>query len=280
MTKKERAAARRARRPKKRPKTLPPAAIPSDRHLSAYLRGVTSHSTSLVRHRLSDVVRMYAAQRADGRFDSISSILAALIAALAPLKKFKVPARALLLSSLGEAARANVRAANEQVKDLGFGAPFSVGEVDRTVIARMTEIYAPKVQALPERMHERLKDRLGPMFERGAEPETISAAAEEEYAIADRGAKSLSRDAISQTNADLTQARMEDLGIQTYKWVASRDERVRKLHRELDGTMQRYDDPPVADERTGRRANPGIVYGCRCTAVATVDDVIAALEGP
>jgi uncharacterized protein with gpF-like domain len=46
---------------------------------------------------------------------------------------------------------------------------------------------------------------------------------------------------------------------------------VRKRHRELgamseSGTVFKYSEPPIVDVRTGRRANPGEDFQCRCTA--------------
>jgi SPP1 gp7 family putative phage head morphogenesis protein len=80
------------------------------------------------------------------------------------------------------------------------------------------------------------------------------------------------------TNAELSEKRNEDLGLKRYVWVTSRDERVRKRHVELDGTEQKYAEPPIVDVKTGRRANPGLDFACRCSASVIVDDILAALE--
>jgi SPP1 gp7 family putative phage head morphogenesis protein len=64
----------------------------------------------------------------------------------------------------------------------------------------------------------------------------------------------------------VTQARHQAAGVTEYVWRTSRDERVRQRHKELDGSRQKYSDPPVVDEATGRRAHPSDDFQCRCTA--------------
>lgn len=78
-------------------------------------------------------------------------------------------------------------------------------------------------------------------------------------------AKLIARDQTAKTNASLTELRDEALGITEYRWMTSRDERVRPSHRAKQGQIFRYDDPP-AD--TG---NPGHDYQCRCVAQAIID---------
>lgn len=54
-------------------------------------------------------------------------------------------------------------------------------------------------------------------------------------------------------------------GAESYVWTTRRDERVRALHRLLEGTIQRWDDPPLSGVPAffGHPGEPG---GCRCTA--------------
>lgn len=58
----------------------------------------------------------------------------------------------------------------------------------------------------------------------------------------------------------------EAFGIEEYKWVTVHDSRVRHDHKTLDGRIFRFDSPPIVDNATGRRGNPGDDYNCRCHA--------------
>lgn len=65
------------------------------------------------------------------------------------------------------------------------------------------------------------------------------------------------------------QARFGDVGITKYVWRTAGDSRVREDHRHLNGNEFEYAHPPVVDIATGRKANPGQDFQCRC-----VDDPV------
>jgi SPP1 gp7 family putative phage head morphogenesis protein len=59
----------------------------------------------------------------------------------------------------------------------------------------------------------------------------------------------------------LMQVRATHLGSEGYVWRTARDRDVRPLHKRLEGSYHRWDDPPVAGER-GELAHPGAIYNC------------------
>jgi len=69
-------------------------------------------------------------------------------------------------------------------------------------------------------------------------------------------------DQIASLNADLTQIHHRSVGINQYRWVTRRDERVRDLHRPLNGKTYKY------GQRTGAENGlpPGKPIRCRCVA--------------
>lgn len=89
--------------------------------------------------------------------------------------------------------------------------------------------------------------------------------------VADRHAQFIARDQISKLNGRITEATQAAAGVTSYKWRSSRDERTRPAHRALDGTIQRWDAPPVVDLDTGRREHPGGDFQCRCSSIPVVD---------
>jgi len=82
--------------------------------------------------------------------------------------------------------------------------------------------------------------------------------------IANR-AKLIARDQIAKLNSQVTQERQKNLGISKYIWRTSLDERVRDSHRELEGTVHSWDDPPSV-------GHPGEDIQCRCTAEPVLDE--------
>ena len=100
----------------------------------------------------------------------------------------------------------------------------------------------------------------------GGRVEQIAADIEAEAGATPARAALIARDQVLSLNAQVTEARHRAAGITEYVWRTSRDARVRESHRALEGRTFRYADPPVVDERTGRRENPGQDFRCRCTA--------------
>lgn len=69
---------------------------------------------------------------------------------------------------------------------------------------------------------------------------------------------------VSRTASTLTQARAVSIGSEGYFWRTSGDSSVRPDHKKLNGKFIRWDDPPIADERSGIRAHAGCIFRCRC----------------
>ena len=87
------------------------------------------------------------------------------------------------------------------------------------------------------------------------------------YSVDRRHAQLLARDQIAKLNGDITQQQQQDAGVVEYVWSTSGDSRVRPSHAALNHKRFRWDDPPVVDEKTGRRCHPGKDYQCRCCAL-------------
>lgn len=89
------------------------------------------------------------------------------------------------------------------------------------------------------------------------------------YGITTAKAQFLARNETSIFMATYRENRFAEVGVTHYRWSTSLDERVRDNphggdHKALHGKLFSYALPPVVDHRTGRRANPGKDYNCRC----------------
>lgn len=85
-------------------------------------------------------------------------------------------------------------------------------------------------------------------------------------------AMTIARTEVSRTATTLTEARALSIGSDSYIWHTSEDSDVRSDHKKLNGHVFQWLTPPVADERTGARANPGCIYNCRCWAEPIIPD--------
>lgn len=80
-------------------------------------------------------------------------------------------------------------------------------------------------------------------------------------------AKTIARDQVSKLNANLTQIRQRDAGVDEYEWSTSQDERVRPTHRANAGKRFKWSKAPAA---TG---HPGNDVNCRCVALPVFPDI-------
>ena len=87
-------------------------------------------------------------------------------------------------------------------------------------------------------------------------------------------ARLIARDQVGKLNGSLDQYQQEQIGVKKYIWRTMHDKAVRPDHDKLDGTVQRWDKPPIVDKKSGRRGHPKDDFQCRCFAEAILDDVL------
>lgn len=92
-----------------------------------------------------------------------------------------------------------------------------------------------------------------------------------DFGVSKNKAKFLARQETSLLVSKFREQRFKQVGSQRYRWAGAMDERERPDHKMLEGQIFSWDDPPVVDRKTGRRAHPGEDFGCRCVAVPIID---------
>lgn len=101
----------------------------------------------------------------------------------------------------------------------------------------------------------------------GGRAESLSDIIQKNFKVTKNKAKFLARQETSLLLSKFHEQRYKDVGISKYRWSTSHDQRVRHDHKELDGKTCYFDLPPIVDRSTGKRANPGEDYNCRCIAI-------------
>lgn len=77
----------------------------------------------------------------------------------------------------------------------------------------------------------------------------------------------IARTETARARSNFTQARAKAVGSTGYIWRTAGDGAVRDMHARLDGTVQRWDSPPICEVGKGGtpvRSHPGCVWNCRC----------------
>jgi SPP1 gp7 family putative phage head morphogenesis protein len=118
---------------------------------------------------------------------------------------------------------------------------------------------------------QRLRNAVTQSAMTGYRRDKLIALIQNEYKTTKNKAQFLARQETSLFMSKLKMERNLDSGVTKYKWSTSHDVRARDDHKELNGKVFSYSQPPVVDKETGRRANPGEDYNCRCVAIAIID---------
>ncbi len=135
------------------------------------------------------------------------------------------------------------------------------------------------ISTIPKRLHRDVRALVDQASTTGMRVGTLAKQIEARFDVSKSRAQLIARDQTNKLNGELTQIRQEAVGITTYDWATSEDERVRPDHAALDGTTQKWSKPPVVDKRTRRRAHPGGDYQCRCNAIPNVGELLDRMEG-
>ena len=106
---------------------------------------------------------------------------------------------------------------------------------------------------------------------RGYRAESMREAIQAEYGVSQRKAKFIARQETSLLVSKFREATYKEAGVPAYQWSTSSDHRVRDSHKDLNGTIHRWDSPPIVDPVKGRRAHPGEDFGCRCVAIPILE---------
>lgn len=123
------------------------------------------------------------------------------------------------------------------------------------------------IQKFSEQEIEELRGIVESNAHEGYRFDRLIAKIEGRYGVAQSKAKFLARQETALFMSKFRQARFKEGGVTQYTWSTSHDERVRDDHKHLNGRVFSYSQPPVVDRATGRRANPGEDFNCRCVDI-------------
>lgn len=148
---------------------------------------------------------------------------------------------------------------------------YYMGEFYREALNVWVEDNVNLIKTIPKDSLGRMKEIVQEGFKAGKTTASIIKEIQRTYGIEKRHARLIARDQTAKLHGQLAKAQQTDAGVNEYTWSTSGDSRVRERHRELNGKRFRWDDPPVVDTKTGRRAHPGEDYQCRCVALPVFD---------
>jgi SPP1 gp7 family putative phage head morphogenesis protein len=105
----------------------------------------------------------------------------------------------------------------------------------------------------------------------GGRAEGLERMIAQNYGVSKAKAKFLARQETALAVSKYQETRYREIGITKYIWGSAADDRERKDHKRLNGTIQSWDNPPITDTRTGARNNAGEDYNCRCWCIPVIE---------
>lgn len=149
-------------------------------------------------------------------------------------------------------------------------------KVDKEVVKQFKDEYL-RTTSLPivdmeQRAINRMRKEVLPLVvEQGILPQDLAKFLEKEFGESKRHAEFLARQEIKIIKSKIIKDRALRTGHSKYIWRTAGDERVRSLHKELNGKHCDFNTPPIIDKE-GNRGNPGEAYNCRCIARIILDE--------
>lgn len=141
----------------------------------------------------------------------------------------------------------------------------------KTVLDHFVAENAALIKSIPDQVVDQVEGIVNRAFSSGAHVDTVQAEIEERFDVAESRARLIARDQIGKIYGQTNQVRQSALGITSYIWRTSGDERVRDEHEERDGESFDWDDPP-------EDGNPGEPIQCRCSAEPVFSDILDGID--
>lgn len=169
-----------------------------------------------------------------------------------------------------DADRASKTSIGSSLKDVAAGLTLKGDVYGAEISEIMTATVAENVsliRSIPERYFDQIQGAVMRSITTGGGLSELVPFINQYEGVTIRRARLIASDQTKKAKANIDRARMVKMGIEEYEWVHSGGgQEPRKLHLALNGRIFRYDDPPIADEKTGFRCGPGVLINCRCVA--------------
>ena len=153
--------------------------------------------------------------------------------------------------------------------------PFEINDYTRK---RIEEEYTANMNITIQEYHGKEVQRLRELVEKnvseGFRADKLIAVIQSGREMTKKKARYIARQESSLLVSKYRQIRYEEAGVSQYRWSTSQDERVRKEHKDLNNRIFSWDNPPIVDKASGRKAHPGEDFGCRCVALPVIKGIL------
>lgn len=223
----------------------------AERHFGRALRAVASH--------VGDLIKSYEAGNIE-LLPQLTQLLHAYADALTPWAETAVRR---MLGEVNARDRDSWRALGSVISaqlkhDIGATA---VGEVLRALMYEQVGL----IKSIPTEAAARVHKLTIRGLEDSKRAAEIADDIERSGEVTRSRAMLIARTEVARTASVLTETRARSAGVTHYRWQTSKDADVRPGHREMQGKVCAWNDPPAVNEN-GRIMyhHPGRIWNCRC----------------
>lgn len=158
------------------------------------------------------------------------------------------------------------------MRELGEGMTLKVGPQLQLQIDAATQEAAALIKRVPAQTIPTIQGDVMRSITTGNGLQDLIPALEAQQVKVKNWAQNVARDQTRKAYSNINRVRMQEAGLDEYEWVHSggaNQPREHHMHRwpaGLNGGIFSWSDPPIADERSGIRAHPGVLPYCGCIA--------------
>lgn len=119
-----------------------------------------------------------------------------------------------------------------------------------------------------------MRQKIQELVLKGYRTDKIQELLQKEYGIMARKAKFLAQNETTIMLAEYKKVTYQEMGFDKFIWRTITDGRERPLHAALNGTVWRFDNPPIIYIYKGKvvKGLPGQTFNCRCELIPFIDD--------
>lgn len=183
-------------------------------------------------------------------------------------------ARSVARRMLADVSLRDARAWEEHSRSMGRAIKREIDMAPTGAVMRRLEAeQVHLIKTIPLEAAEQVQQLAIESLSTGERYETIRSKVEALGSDTRWKATRIARTEISRASSNLTQARAQFIGSDSYIWRTAGDSDVRDTHAAMEGKVFRWDSPPVVDK--GRPAyHAGCFPNCRCYAEPIIPDTL------
>jgi SPP1 gp7 family putative phage head morphogenesis protein len=242
--------------------------------LQRMIKAIRKDINELLTPQIKELVHSYTAdsqriQVNDGWYEVISRTLAAIRDKWTG-DRFNNWASKLASNFVTSADVDNERKSRGELKKFGIDI-FTGNETINEYLRAAAGDNARLIKTIPEQYLSQVESIVMTNMRAGTRPSAIVDLLVNQFGVTQRRAKVISRDQTAKINSDLARKRMQSAGIKHFKWLTSKDSRVRDRHTAIANKVTKFgkgiysfEDLPLSDR--GVPIAPGKDFSCRCVA--------------